>query len=166
MAFAPNPASNSIMSLASVTVRLSLSTISQARFNLACSKLSTLGHLVILSCIVGERPMSSSVIDLLLESGEGFCSLCLQPPNAVLLQRCGDQHLIGLPRRLAFLFLGGVQVDADWTLLLSCSSFSPSSLPASLLPLFWLHCPSSLSALSLLLGAIGSLKVACTPPRT
>ena len=87
IAFAPLPALISSASLASVTVRLSRSTISQVRFNLARSKLSTLGHLVILSCMVGERPLSSGVIDLLLESGEGFFSSCLQPPNAALLQR-------------------------------------------------------------------------------
>ena len=76
-----------ILFVASVTVRLSRSTISQARFNLARSKLSTLGHLVILSCMVGERPRASGIIDLLLDSGEGFHSSCLQPPNAALLQR-------------------------------------------------------------------------------
>ena len=60
------------------------------------------------------------------------------------------------------LFIGGVKVDAEWTLLLSCSSFSPSSQPTSLLPLLWLHCHSSLSALALLLGVLGFLKVAGT----
>jgi len=69
---------------------------------------------------------------------------------------------MGPPRGLAPLFIGGVKVDAEWTLLLSCSSFSPSSQPTSLLPLFWLHCHSSLSALALLLGVLGSLKVAST----
>ena len=64
---------------------------------------------------------------------------------------------MGPPRGLELLFLGGVQVDAECTLLLSCSSFSPSSLPTSLL-----HCHSSLSALALLLGVLGSLKVAGT----
>ena len=82
---APLLALISSASLASVTVRPFRSTISQALFNLACSKLSTLGHLVILSCMVAECPLSSGVINLLLESGKRFCSSCLQPPNAALL---------------------------------------------------------------------------------
>ena len=62
---------------------------------------------------------------------------------------------MGPPRGLALLFLGGVQVDAECNLLLSCSSFSPSSLHTSLL-----HCHSSLPALAHLFGMLGSLKVA------
>ena len=134
----------------------------QARLSRSFSGLSTLGHLASFSYMVGERPRFSGVMDL---------------PAAAFLHKWGDLHLIAPPWGLMVLFLGGFQVKADRKRLISGLFFSPSpllpllgattllgqltlhSLPGCSLQSLQIHTHSSLTALDLLPGAGGSLKL-------
>ena len=93
--------------------RCSCSIMLQARLSRSFSGLSTLGHLASFSCMVGERPRFSGVMDL---------------PAAAFLHKWGDLHLIAPPWGLMVLFLGGFQVKADRKRLISGLFFSPSPL--------------------------------------